>query len=321
MIMISQRHSLFSCLVPPNATVTSSLSSPLREGRDSVTLTCSADSNPPPTYIWVRSNGLGEVGRGPTLGISPVTRADIDTYTCIASNSLGSSKPQSVDIDIYFVPNVTIIPSAPAPGALIEGRDSLILDCNVDANPEPSISWYKDVQTDGSGVPRLQVFLGDREMHSSSYINFVFQEISRGSNLRLDTVNRHDAGLYSCVATNIIGESERADIPIDVHYLLTVILEPDVGSLEDRGEEGTVLDVDCLVTDSAPVSRVTWIKVGETSVYSTGTRISVGTNNTGEFLCTAVNSVGPSLTASLMVNIKGKEDKHEDLTTSYHFYF
>ena len=233
MIMISQRHSLFSCLVPPNATVTSSLSSPLREGRDSVTLTCSADSNPPPTYIWVRSNGLGEVGRGPTLGISPVTRADIDTYTCIASNSLGSSKPQSVDIDIYcrntlspssdnnifiaVVPNVTIIPSAPAPGALIEGRDSLILDCNVDANPEPSISWYKDVQTDGSGVPRLQVFLGDREIHSSSYINFVFQEISRGSNLRLDTVNRHDAGLYSCVATNIIGESERADIPIDVH--------------------------------------------------------------------------------------------------------
>ena len=32
-----------------------------------------------------------------------------------------------------------------------------MLDCDVDANPEPSIAWYKDVQTDGSGVPRLQV--------------------------------------------------------------------------------------------------------------------------------------------------------------------
>ena len=165
-------------LVPPNATVTSSSLSPLREGRDSVTLTCEADSNPPPTFIWVRGNGLGEVGRGPTLTLSPALRADIDTYTCIASNSLGSSKPQSVDVDIYckcssqhvqpcdpyiisVVPNVTIVPSAPAPAPLIEGRDSLVLDCNVDANPEPSIAWYKDVQTDGSGVPRLQVTFHD----------------------------------------------------------------------------------------------------------------------------------------------------------------
>ena len=47
--------------VPPNATVSSSSSSPLREGRDSVTLRCAADSNPPPTYIWVRGSDSGEV--------------------------------------------------------------------------------------------------------------------------------------------------------------------------------------------------------------------------------------------------------------------
>ena len=81
--------------------MSSSVVTPLREGRDSVTLTCEADSNPPPTYIWVRGNGLGEVGRGPTLTLNPAFRADIDTYTCIASNSLGSSKPQSVDIDVH----------------------------------------------------------------------------------------------------------------------------------------------------------------------------------------------------------------------------
>ena len=55
------------------------------------------------------------------------------------------------------IPNVTITPTAPAPAPLIEGRDSLVLDCEVDSNPLPSISWYKDIQTDGSGVPRLQV--------------------------------------------------------------------------------------------------------------------------------------------------------------------
>ena len=96
------------------------------------------------------------------------------------------------------MPNVTIVPSAPAPAPLIEGRDALVLDCDVDANPAPAISWYKDVATDGTGVPRLQ-------------------EIERGPQLRLDTVNRHDAGVYTCIATNIIGESDRVDLPIDVH--------------------------------------------------------------------------------------------------------
>ena len=66
-----------------------------------MTLSCRADSNPPPTYIWVRSNGLGEVGRGSQLTISPVSRTDIDIYSCIASNSLGSSQPQPVEVNVY----------------------------------------------------------------------------------------------------------------------------------------------------------------------------------------------------------------------------
>ena len=70
-------------------------------------------------------------------------------------------------------------------------------------------------------------------------------------------------------------------------------------------DQHTFLPVDCLVTDTAPQASVTWIKLGQTSIYSTENRIMVGTNNTGEFLCTALNSVGPSLTASLTVEIKG----------------
>ena len=33
----------------------------------------------------------------------------------------------------------------------------------------------------------------------------------------METVSRHDAGLYSCIASNIIGEGDRVDIEIDVH--------------------------------------------------------------------------------------------------------
>ena len=99
---------------------------------------------------------------------------------------------------LVVVPNVTIVPTPPAPAPLIEGRDALILDCEVEANPEPSISWYKDINTESGGVPRLQ-------------------EIARGPQYKVETVSRHDAGLYTCIATNIIGESDRGDFAIDVH--------------------------------------------------------------------------------------------------------
>ena len=91
---------------------------------------------------------------------------------------------------------------------------------------------------------------------------------------------------------------------LSITDLPTVILEPAVTSLQ-YADQHTVLPVDCIVTDSAPLASVTWIKLGQTSIYSTENRIVVGTNNTGEFLCTALNSVGPSLTASLTVEIKG----------------
>jgi len=124
---------------PPNVTVVSSSAAALVEGADSVILTCTADSNPPPTYLWVRKGGpQGEVGRGPVLTISPVDRTDIDTYSCIASNSLGSSQPRAVSVDVHFLPNVTITAAATV---LVEGRDGLKLDCEVDSNPKPSIAW------------------------------------------------------------------------------------------------------------------------------------------------------------------------------------
>ena len=86
--------------------------------------------------------------------------------------------------------------------------------------------------------------------------------------------------------------------------LPTVIIEPDVANLQYVGSDAE-LAVECIVTDANPPAEITWIKVGDTSVYSTDGVITVGTQNTGDFLCTALNSVGPSLTASIKVSVKG----------------
>ena len=44
---------------------------------------------------------------------------------------------------ISVIPNVTISPTAPAPAPLIEGRDALVLDCEVDSNPAAEYEWTR----------------------------------------------------------------------------------------------------------------------------------------------------------------------------------
>ena len=94
---------------------------------------------------------------------------------------------------------MTITASSSAP--LVEGRDSLTLDCDVDSNPTPSIAWFKDL-TDGSGNGPTE----EREPN----------ELGSDRQFSISTVSRHDAGTYTCIATNLLGDSMQKDIYIDV---------------------------------------------------------------------------------------------------------
>lgn len=53
-----------------------------------------------------------------------------------------------------------------------------------------------------------------------------------------------------------------------------------------------------------PARQVTWLRLGDSSVHSTSPTITVSSAVTGDFLCTALNSVGPSITASLKVSVQ-----------------
>ena len=68
---------------------------------------------------------------------------------------------------------------------LTEGRDSLTLNCEVDANPPATIKWFKNLETEN------------------------FEEVGSGTELVISPISRHNSGTYTCIATNIIGESPR----------------------------------------------------------------------------------------------------------------
>ena len=61
------------------------------------TLTCSARGDPPPAVTWLRNDII--VSAMASLLLDPVTRGDAGTYTCVASNSVGSVSGD-VELDV-----------------------------------------------------------------------------------------------------------------------------------------------------------------------------------------------------------------------------
>ena len=68
---------------------------------------------------------------------------------------------------------------------LTEGQDSLTLNCEVDSNPPATITWFKDLETEN------------------------FEKVGSGKELIISTINRFNTGTYTCIATNLLGESPR----------------------------------------------------------------------------------------------------------------
>lgn len=76
---------------------------------------------------------------------------------------------------------------------LEEGKDSLILRCQADANPPANIVWRRAGRSE---IASLQ------------------------ETLQLRPVGRRDAGLYTCQAQNNVGSSETLSVQLDIKCML-----------------------------------------------------------------------------------------------------
>lgn len=89
----------------------------------------------------------------------------------------------------------------------------LNLKCLADANPVPSIKWFKD------SVP-LGAIIDAASSPSTPTLTqgkpTLLNDTVWGAELRFEPVTRHDAGLYSCKAANNVGESAPASYRLDV---------------------------------------------------------------------------------------------------------
>uniref|UniRef100_A0A8C2BID6 Ig-like domain-containing protein n=1 Tax=Cyprinus carpio TaxID=7962 RepID=A0A8C2BID6_CYPCA len=160
-----QKHSYISPAVYLNPLKSVSVSiSPSGEivERDSVTLSCSSDSNPPAEINWFK--GRTFVGSGRIYSISNISSDHSGEYKCKSRNKHGEKVSDAVTLNVMseYIIKLSISPS----GVIVEG-DSVTLSCSSDSNPPAEINWFKGGWFVGSG--RIYSISKISSEHSEEY--------------------------------------------------------------------------------------------------------------------------------------------------------
>ncbi|XP_063792751.1 hemicentin-2 [Pseudophryne corroboree] len=248
-----------------------------------VVLTCPVQGTPMPLIRWLkngvmlRSNlpGVTQLGNGSLLIESPVPNHSGD-YMCLATNEAGSAR-RKTKLVVYAPPR--ILENGQAQNISLMASQPLILGCEVDGVPIPTITWTKDdkILTEGAGL------------------NFQ----SAAQSLRFHRLRKDDTGSYTCRAVNRAGEAQRT-------YNVLVLVPPTIygaGSLQDlTAREGSEVELHCRVS-GLPKPQVEWTKDGQpvfpgdahTQLLTGGQVLKVTStklSHQGRYQCLAFNHAG-----------------------------
>ncbi|XP_077861695.1 neural cell adhesion molecule 2-like [Saccoglossus kowalevskii] len=188
---------------PP--TITTSPSDETVHKTNAVTLSCEAARGKPATaviYTWKKGSDDISIGgryrlNGGSLTIINIVREDDGIYTCYASNGVGQPDSASATVTVYYPPTITTLPSDET---VTEGSISLTLQCTAtDGKPATLITytWRKDD--------------GDISIGGRYSLN--------GGSLTISTIVREDDGVYTCYASNGIGQPDSASATVTVYYV------------------------------------------------------------------------------------------------------
>uniref|UniRef100_A0A3Q1GZB2 Ig-like domain-containing protein n=1 Tax=Anabas testudineus TaxID=64144 RepID=A0A3Q1GZB2_ANATE len=151
---------------PPNLPSVSLSPSEIVEG-SSVTLTCSSDANPAAKYTWYKSDThLKSIHEEPQFVFRSIQSSDSGQYYCEAGNKLGTSRSESVSIDVKYRPNLPSV--SVSPSEIVEGS-SVTLTCSSDANPAANYTWYKENEESPKASGQIFTITDIRAEHSGNY--------------------------------------------------------------------------------------------------------------------------------------------------------
>ncbi|XP_078334163.1 neural cell adhesion molecule 1-like isoform X2 [Crassostrea virginica] len=248
------------------------------------TLVCTvidANTNTSIKWTWIKANSPNTVlHNGPNYTIPNIQRERSGSYSCIASNAVGTSEPATIQVDVQYKPEVQSITSSPY--IVLEGQTATLVCVVTDANPNTNIKW-RWIKIDTSNIV----------LHNES--NYIIPNTERGR-----------SGSYSCAASNTVGTSESATIDVDVLYKPS-IEERDVKVVNETERVLLTREI-----SSNPLANVSWydgrqLLKSEMAVNTTTFIIEkTKCTDTKNFTLTASNASQRNVTslAELIVNCR-----------------
>ncbi|XP_015609759.1 lachesin isoform X2 [Cephus cinctus] len=189
-------------VVPPDIDDSQSSSDAIvREGAN-LSLTCKAKGSPTPSIRWKRDDGskisinksLSVIEfEGDTLEMSRISRLDMGSYLCIASNGIPPTVSKQIKVSVDFPPMLWI------PHQLVGAPlgFSVTLECHTEAHPTSLNYWTRE---NGTMIAESRKHKAITTKEKPSYKTHM--------KLTINDIQEQDYGSYKCVAKNPRGETE-----------------------------------------------------------------------------------------------------------------
>ncbi|XP_059812742.1 V-set and immunoglobulin domain-containing protein 10-like 2 [Hypanus sabinus] len=244
--------------------------------QDTISMTCSASSNPPSQYIWFHNNS--QIYAGQQFIIERISRSQTGTYMCLAHNTVLNTRTKTtIVLTVYLLPEGR--PKCSATG--VKNLAYTMLSCSWEGGlPQASLQW-KDWRSS---------FLGKAERSINNQV--------------LTSSPVYDGKEFTCQATHPLTRSRSCNIQLEAPELLTPRNIVTVF-------EGSDVHLTCVLRAAYPSSEITWHNNRNESIWlkpkkyllhreafwsNLTVREIDGDNDNGSYWCTASNVVGSSTT-------------------------
>ncbi|XP_072176576.1 hemicentin-1-like [Diadema setosum] len=252
-----------------------------------VTLRCEVEVSVPQARVqWLKfgvpvreDSNVHILDSGQSLQIDQVQVSDRGRYTCIAVNIAGNAT-KYFGITVHVPPMFTDGNFVERSVYDIDENEFTQLSCRADGSPRPTIQWFKDGRLVTHNEPGVSVS-------------------ANGQELTIQRVNRIHAGVFSCVASSIVGNITKS-------YTLNIRVSPEIEGAEIPHNVSVInnraIELRCPVY-AIPPPTIVWYKDGvPLHSYRNGVNISrdgttlIITNaqlhDEGVYHCIATNEAG-----------------------------
>ncbi|XP_059223212.1 uncharacterized protein LOC106086339 [Stomoxys calcitrans] len=202
-ITVLQEIGYLDVVIPPDFVSEDTSSDVIVPEGSAVRLTCRARGYPEPIVTWRREDGneivlKDSVGtktlvssyRGEVLKLAKISRNEMGSYLCIASNGVPPSVSKRISLSIHFHPVIQV------PNQLVGaplGTDVQI-ECHVEAFPKSINYWIKDTGEMIVSSLKYHVQEASKSMYETKMTLIVRKFL------------KDDVGSYRCIAKNSLGE-------------------------------------------------------------------------------------------------------------------